>query len=150
MSHVRAQIREFIRTKLQQIVGLEQSVYIDSAEIPEAVEIPVALVELGDELIQTTGLGDPDLGRRLVRDMQVFVDLYCQAKKEPLLACEDYAVKVEAVLSLDPRLGGLAKDLRLTAYSIERSDAGAASISRLRMPWTVTYITNERDATVPA
>jgi hypothetical protein len=148
MPHVRAQIREFVRARLVEIPGLEQYVTIDSEEISEDLELPMVHVSLGDESITPKTMGGGN-GRRMERQLQLFVDVYCQAKKEPLLQAEEFAAKIEAKLAADPRLGGLVRDLAVTAYQIERSDTGKVPIVQLRMPHSVLYFTNSRDATVP-
>lgn len=149
MSHVRAQIREFVRAKLITIVGLEQSVFIDSEEIPEDLEMPCVHVSLGDEDIEVRGI-NAAVGRKLSRDLQLTVDIYCQARIEAVLQAEGYAAAAEAKLSPDPRMGGLTSDLRLRSYTILRSSEGDQPITQMRLLWFITYFTNERDATVPA
>lgn len=150
MSHVRAQIREYVRDKVTSIQGLEQAVTIDSEEIPDELVMPWCHILLGDEDIAVRGLGDPTKGRKLERSLQLTTDLYFRDKKEPLLLAEDYAAAIEAKLAANPRMGGIISDLVLRAYTIARNDEGSQPIVQLRMQWFATYFTHERDATVPA
>jgi hypothetical protein len=148
--HLRNKIREYVRAQLQAIAGLENSVLVDSEEVPEDVEAPIAVVDLGDEDIQTTGLGDRLNGRKRDREMQMNTDVICSAKREPKQLAESYIADIEAKLSRDPRMGGLIRDLRLRALTKFRSPEGSRPTAMLRLQWFVSYSTYERDSTVPA
>lgn len=151
MPHVRSQIREYVRAKLATIPGLEQTVTIDSEEIPEGFELPWVHVHLGDEEVSPNNLGSISSGRKLSRAMSLVTDIYCRDRSEPLLEAEKYAAAIEAKLASDPRMGGIAKDVRLVAYNISKSDEPRSlPILQMRLQWLVTYFTHERDATVPA
>jgi hypothetical protein len=148
--HLRNKIREYVRAQLQAIPGLETSVLVDSEEVPEEVEAPLAVVDLGDEDITTTGLGDNVKGRKRDRQMQMNTDVICAAKKEPKLLAESYIADIEAKLSRNPRMGGLVRDLQLRALTKFRSPEGSRPTAMLRLQWFVSYSTYERDSTVPA
>lgn len=148
--HFRNQIREYVRAQLLAIPGLETSVLVDSEEIPEDVEAPLAVVDLGDEDITTTGLGDRTNGRKRDRELQMNTDVICAAKQEPKQLAESYIAAIEAKLSRDPRMGGLIRDLRLRALTRFRSPEGSRPTAMLRLQWFVSYSTYERDSTVPA
>lgn len=149
MPHVRAQIREYVRAQLTTIPGLELSVTLDSEEIPNDFALPWVHVHVGDEDIDAVNLGGP-VGRKLTRALQLTTDIYCRGRSEPLLEAESYAAAIETKLASSPRMGGLASDTRLRAYTISRNDEGSTPIVQMRLQWLVTYFTNERDATVPA
>lgn len=149
MAHVRASIREFVREALRTIPGLEASVEIDSEKIPESLELPWVHVLLGNETILQLGLGSRQ-GRKNSRELELMVDVYCRGVTESLLIAEAYAAEVETKLATDPRMGGLTQNISLRGYAIERDAEGSPPITRIRMQWSVTYFTNERDATVPA
>lgn len=149
MSHVRAQIREYVRGQLTSITGLETSVEIDSNRIPEDIEAPMVLVSVGSETIEQLGLG-ASLGRKNLRELQLFTDVYSAHVAEKLLEAEDYAASIEAKVAAAPRMGGLAVNVSLRAYDVETSSEGKRPITRLRLTWSVIYQTYERDATVPA
>lgn len=148
MTHVRGQIREWLRQQLNGIDGLQGFVVIDAQEIPEDLELPWAHVAVGDEDIQAITLGGRD-GRKLSREAQVTVDLFHRDESEPLIRAEGYCAAIEARLGADPRMGGLVKNSELRAYTVTHSDEGSQPIVRVRMQWLVTYWTYERDATVP-
>lgn len=150
MSHVRNQIREFVRASLTQIPGLEEAVAIDSDDIPPGLSAPFVHVDLGGEVIEQVGLGTLAGGRRNLRQLELLTDIYARAKSEALLAAEEYAAAIEAKLAADPRMGGLTWNVSLRTYVVENSDTGDQPITRLRLTWAVDYATNERDATVPA
>lgn len=149
MNHVRASIREYVRGLLTSIAGLENSVEIDSNNIPESVEAPLVLVQLGSETIEQLGLGSAS-GRKNLRELQMFTDIYAAHVVEKLLEAEGYAASVEAKLTADPRMGGLAVNTSLRGYDVETNSEGRKPITRLRLTWSVIYQTYERDATVPA
>lgn len=146
--HVRGQIREWLRVQLGLIDGLQGFVVLDSQEIPEDLDLPWALVSIGDEDIQPITLGD-QRGRKLSREVQVTVDLFHRDKTEPLILAERHCAAIEARIGTDPRMGGLVKNSELRAYTVTHSDEGSQPIVRVRMQWLVTYWTYERDATVP-
>lgn len=148
-THVRGQIRDYVRARLQGIPGLEQSVEIDSAKIPDDLRLPWVHVLLGNENILQRGLG-AGTGRKNLRELELTIDIYSKAVHEATLIAENFAALIEARLASDPRMGRLVQDLALRSYSIEHSDEGQQPIARLRMQWFVTYFTNERDATAPA
>ena len=149
MAHVRAQIREYVRSLLITIEGLEQHVTIDSEDIPEDLDLPWVHVQVGQEDTDARGLGGPQ-GRKLQRELQLTVDIYCRDKRELFAQAEDYATEIETKLAAEPRMNGLASDLRLRAITPSRSSEGDQPIIQLRLLWFVTYFTNERDPTVPA
>lgn len=149
MSHVRASLREYVRGLLTSIPGLEHAVEIDSNKIPEDVEAPLVLVQLGSESIEQLGMGG-DFGRKNLRELQIFTDIYSAHVVEKLLEAEGYAASIEAKLTADPRLNGLAVNVSLRAYDVETNSEGRRPITRLRLTWSVIYQTYERDATVPA
>lgn len=149
MSHVRAQIREYVRALLTSIDGLHESVIVDSDKLPDDFHAEFVLVELGGETIQQIGLGGA-AGRKNSRELELLTDVYALDKFETLQNAEAIAAAIEAKLTLDPRMGGLTKNLSLRAYLIEKNRDGKKPIARLRLQWAVTYFTNERDATIPA
>ncbi len=148
-SHVRGQIREYVRAQIEAIDGLAGFVVFDSTDVPDDLEIPWAFVWIGDENVEAFTLGGPG-GRKLSREVELTVDLFHRAKSEALALAEDYCAQIEAKIAAYPQMGGLVKSTDLRAYTIARSEEGSQPIVRVRMQWIVTYWTQERDATVPA
>jgi hypothetical protein len=146
--HVRGQIREAFRVIVTGIPAFASSTYFDSDEVPSEAELPVAIVALGNEDISHESLGGGSAGAILRRECAAYVDILHQARADALLAAEDYAALIEAAIATDTALLALIHSVFVNGYTVTRDDDGAQPTVNLRLEYLITYVTNERDATV--
>jgi len=141
--HVRGQIRERVRVLLSAIPGLQDHVTIDARDVPDQAEMPWAWVWIGNEDVTTR-----TLGAKQQRELELSIDLIARDVREVATQAEDIAAEIETAMAADRRLGDLAQDSYLRAYTIDRDNEGNQPMMRLRLQYVVVYVTETGRPTV--
>lgn len=146
--HVRSQIRDRVRTLLSAIPGLQDHVTIEAKEVPDEAELPWAWIWVGNEDVTTRTLGGGQFGPKQQREMELSIDLIARDTRQVAEIAENIAAEVEIAMAADRRLGNLAQDSYLRAYTIDRNDEGGQPMLRLRLQYVVVYVTETGRPTV--
>lgn len=146
--HVRGQIRARVATILSSIDGLEDHVTIDAREVPDEAELPWAWVWIGNEDVTQRTLGGGQSVPKQQRETELSIDLIARDTYQLAEKVEAIAAAVETALAADRRLGNLAQDSYLRAYTIDRDNTGSQPMIRLRLQYVVVYVTETGRPTV--
>lgn len=141
--HVRGQIRAYVAERLSAVPGLQDHVTIDSREVPNEAEMPWAWIWIGNEDVTVR-----TLGAKQQRELELSIDLIARDVREVATQAEDIATEIETAMAADRRLGNLAQDSYLRAYTIDRDNEGSQPMMRLRLQYVVVYVTETGRPTV--
>lgn len=145
--HVRSQIRQWVATLLSAIPGLQDHVTIDSRDVPNEADMPWAWVWIGNEDVTTRTLSGQH-GPKQQRELDLSIDLIVRDVYDVAEKAEDIAAEIEIAMAADRRLGNLAQDSYLRAYTIDRDNEGNQPMLRLRLQYVVVYVTETGRPTV--
>lgn len=146
--HVRGQIRDRVAAILAGIEGLQDHVTVDAREVPDEAELPWAWVWVGNEDIAPRTLGGGLSAAKLQRELELSIDLIARDTSQLATRVEDIAAAIETRMANDRRLGNLAQDSYLRAYTIDRDNEGSQPMMRLRLQYVVVYVTETGRPTV--
>lgn len=135
MSHVRQQIREAVKTRLDTLDNL--NVYTNRVSDLLAIDLPTAVILTEDETSELAEFDDD-----LMRETEVVIVGTLNAESETIDdELDDWAVKIEG--ALDVTLGGLVKLFVLTSTNTDfRSDEeGEHWFAFLIMTYTARHFT---------
>ena len=146
MAHVRQQIRSAIVTALTGLTTTGSNVFrsriypLESGKLPGLCFTRSEAVEF-DTLTITRSIG---------RVLEVSVEAYVSATANYDNTLDTIAVEVEEALAADVTLGGLSKDVQVTAFEADFSGDGEQPVAVGRFTVTVQYRTAENDVETAA
>jgi len=136
MAHVRAKIRNALKSALTGLSITGSNVFKSKAYPRHADQLPALLIYSGAEESEPVDFDDAT-----DRDYDVVVEaaLFASAEQVDDLL-DDIAVEVENAILVDQTLGGLAKSTTLTGSEPDTSLDGEMPFGSLAMTFTVNYV----------
>lgn len=143
MAHVRQQIRDAVASAVNGLTTTGSRVYTSRFYPMQAAELPGLIVYTRNETSVIDSMTRP---RGSMRDLSVGVDAYVKANDGADDTADTICAEVEAALSADVTLGGLAKDMFLSSVSIDLNADGEKPAVIVSMTWTAQYRVLETNA----
>jgi len=147
MAHVRKQIRDAIVTALTGLTTTGSNVFRSRIYPLEQTKLPGICVFTRSEAVEFDTL---TMARSINRVLDVIVEGYVSVTADYDNTLDQIAVEVEEALAADVTLGGLAKDLQVTAFEADFSADGEQPVAVGRFTVTVQYRTAENDVETAA
>lgn len=147
MAHVRKQIRDAIVTALTGLTTTGSNVFRSRIYPLEKVKLPGICVYTQSE---STEFDTMTISRSIQRELEVAVEAYVTATLNYDNTLDTIAVEVEEALAADVTLGGLCKDLQVTAFEADFSGDGEQPVAVGRFTVAVQYRTAENDVETAA
>lgn len=143
MSHVRQQIRDTIATALTSgVTSVYGRVYTSRFYPMRDTDTPGICVYTLIEQSSSLSMGES----RLMRVLNVAVDIYATATNDADDTVDALAASVEAAVGADPTFGGIAKDSTIISTEIDLSGDGETPFVLARLTYSVEYVTSGANA----
>lgn len=142
MAHVRKQIRDAVVTALTGLTTTGSSVFRSRIYPLEGTKLPALCIYTKSEVTEYDTL---TINRSVARQLEISVDSFVKETANYDNTLDTIAVEVEEALAADVTLGGLAKDLLITAYEADFSGDGEQPVAVGRFTVQVLYRTAEND-----
>lgn len=143
--HVRQQIRSAIKTLVTGLTTTGTNVFDSPVYLLDPASLPALQIYARSETIEVHTLGAP---RDIVRNVEIVIAGTVKAADVYMDTLDTIDEEIEAVMSTDLTIGGLAMDIFLTNIDISY-EAGEQPIGRIEMTYNVEYRTLETDAGTP-
>ena len=143
--HVRQQIRSAIKTLVTGLTTTGANVFDSPVHLLDPASLPSLQIYARSEGIEVHTLSAP---RDILRTVEIVIAGTVKAVDVYMNTLDTINEEVEAVMSTDLSLGGLAMDIYLTTIEISY-EAGEQPIGRIEMSYNVEYRTNETNAGTP-
>lgn len=147
MAHVRKQIRDAIVTAVTGLTTTGSNVFRSRLYPLESSKLPGLCIFTRSEAVEFDTL---TMSRSINRVLDVIIEGYVSATANYDNTLDQIAVEVEEALAADVTLGGLAKDLQVTAFESDFSADGDQPVAVGRFTVTVQYRTAENDVETAA
>lgn len=147
MAHVRKQIRDAAVTALTGLTTTGANVFRNRVFPLETSKLPGLCVFTKSESVDFDTLHIP---RSIMRNLDLGVEAYVVATADYDNTLDIIAVEVEEALAADVTLGGLAKDLQVTAFEADFIGDGEQTVAVGRFTVLVQYRTLENDVETAA
>lgn len=147
MAHVRKQIRDAIVTAVTGLTTTGSNVFRSRLYPLESSKLPGLCIFTRSEAVEFDTL---TMSRSINRVLDVIIEGYVSATANYDNTLDQIAVEVEEALAADATLGGLAKDLQVTAFEADFSADGDQPVAVGRFTVTVQYRTAENDVETAA
>lgn len=147
MAHVRKQIRDAIVTAVTGLTTTGSNVFRSRLYPLESSKLPGLCIFTRSEAVEFDTL---TMSRSINRVLDVIIEGYVSATANYDNTLDQIAVEVEEALAADVTLGGLAKDLQVTAFEADFSADGDQPVAVGRFTVTVQYRTAENDVETAA
>lgn len=147
MAHVRKQIRDAIVTAVTGLTTTGSNVFRSRLYPLETTKLPGLCIFTRSEAVEFDTL---TMSRSINRVLDVIIEGYVSATANYDNTLDQIAVEVEEALAADATLGGLAKDLQVTAFEADFSADGDQPVAVGRFTVTVQYRTAENDVETAA
>ena len=148
MTHVRQQIRDAVATT---VTGLATgaTVYKMRKYDLDKAALPAILVYTMDESSGLATIGQTIGQKTLNRNLTLVVEVLIEGNSDAVFNAVDTACEeVEAAVSADFYVGGLAKSIVLTSTATDVNVEGSDAIGSATMQYTVNYWTSNENAGV--
>lgn len=142
MAHVRKQIRDAIVTAVTGLTTTGANVFRSRIYPLEKTKLPCLCIFTRSEAVEFDTL---TISRSVSRNLEVMVEAYVKDTADYDNTLDTIAVEVEEALSADVTLGGLCKDLQVTAFEADFSGDGEQPVAVGRFTVAVNYRTAEND-----
>jgi hypothetical protein len=142
MAHVRKQIRDALVTELTGLTTTGSNVFRSRIYPLEKTKLPCLCIFTKSE---TTEFDTMTISRSTARNLEVMVEAYVKETANYDNLLDTIAVEVEEALAADVTLGGLSKDVQVTAFEAEYSGDGEQPVAVGRFTVAVAYRTAEND-----
>ncbi len=139
--HVRKQIRDAVVVQLTGLTTTGAKVFPSRVYSLEAASVPALLVYTNSESASVVSLAPS--GRDMGRTLEIVIEAVAKANSGLDDALDTIITEVEIALGDDITLGGLLKDLQLTAIDVSLSGDAQKPTGSARMTWTAEYWTAE-------
>lgn len=147
MAHVRKQIRDAIVTATTGLTTTGSNVFRSRIYPLEQTKLPGLCIFTRSEAVEFDTL---TMARSINRVLDVMIEAYVSATANYDNTLDQIAVEVEEALAADVTLGGLSKDLQVTAFEADFSGDGEQPVAIGRFTVTVQYRTSETDVETAA
>ena len=147
MAHVRKQIRDAIVTALTGLTTTGSNVFRSRIYPLERGKLPGLCIYTRSE---TTEFDTLTISRSVNRNLEVVVEGYVKETSNYDNTLDQIAVEVEEALAADVTLGGLSKDVQVTAFEADFSGDGEQPVAVGRFTVAVLYRTAENDVETAA
>lgn len=147
MAHVRKQIRDAIKTALTGLPTTGNSVHATRVFPIERLSLPALVIYTKSEDVNFDTL---TINRSVMRNLEVMVEAYVSGSNPHDDELDIIAVDVEEALAADNTLGGLTKDLQVTAFEADYTGDGEQIVGIGRFTVAVVYRTAENDVETAA
>jgi hypothetical protein len=147
MAHVRQQIRDAIVTAVTGLTTTGSNVFRSRIYPLESIKLPGLCVYTRSETTEFDTLSRP---RSVMRDLEVAVEAYVKSTANYDNTLDNIAVQVEEALAADVTLGGLSKDMQVTAFEADFAGDGEQPVAIGRFTVAVRYRTAENDVETAA
>jgi len=147
MAHVRKQIRDAIVTATTGLATTGSNVFRSRIYPLEQTKLPGLCIFTRSETVEFDTL---TMARSINRVLDVMIEAYVSATTNYDNTLDQIAVEVEEALAADVTLGGLSKDLQVTAFEADFSGDGEQPVAIGRFTVTVQYRTSETDVETAA
>ena len=147
MAHVRKQIRDAVVTALTGLSTTSSNVYRSRVFPLEKAKLPALAIFTKSEAVEFDTLHIP---RSINRALEIGVEAFVTNMTNTDNTLDTIAVEVEEALAADVTLGGLAKDLQVTAFEADYSGDGETTLAIGRFTVVVQYRTLENDVETAA
>jgi hypothetical protein len=147
MAHVRKQIRDAIVTATTGLTTTGSNVFRSRIYPLEQTKLPGLCIFTRSETVEFDTL---TMARSINRVLDVMIEAYVSATTNYDNTLDQIAVEVEEALAADVTLGGLSKDLQVTAFEADFSGDGEQPVAIGRFTVTVQYRTSETDVETAA
>lgn len=147
MAHVRKQIRDAIVTTLTGLTTTGTRVYRNRVFPLEGGKLPALCIFTKSETIEYDTM---TISRSVMRRLEIMVEAYVKATANYDNTLDTIAVQVEEALASDVTLGGLSKDLTVTAFEADFDGGGEQTAAIGRFTIEVLYRTVENDVETAA
>lgn len=153
-NHVRRQIRDAAVTAVTGLSTTGTRVYAARTyPLAASGQMPGLLVYTDSESSEAISMGGAAT-RRMQRQVLIQIEGIAKAVDTVENTIEDIAKEVEVAMMTDPTLGGLVKDLELTAtakgFSTVTSSTGDQPVGGIRLTYRATYHTRANAPDVAA
>lgn len=147
MAHVRQQIRSAIVTALTGLTTTGSNVFRSRIYPLESGKLPGLCIFTRSETVEFDTL---TISRSINRVLDVSVEAYVSTTANYDNTLDTIAVQVEEALAADVTLGGLSKDVQVTAFEADFAGDGEQPVAVGRFTVTVQYRTAENDVETAA
>lgn len=147
MAHVRKQIRDAVVTAVTGLTTTGSNVFRNRVFPLETSKLPGLCVFTKSESVDFDTLHIP---RSIMRTLDLGVEAYVVATSNYDNTLDTIAVEVEVALAADVTLGGLSKDLQVTAFEADFIGDGEQTVAVGRFTVLVQYRTLENDVETAA
>ena len=147
MAHVRKQIRDAVVTAVTGLTTTGSNVFRNRVFPLETSKLPGLCVFTKSESVDFDTLHIP---RSIMRTLDLGVEAYVVATSNYDNTLDTIAVEVEEALAADVTLGGLSKDLQVTAFEAEFIGDGEQTVAVGCFTVLVQYRTLENDVETAA
>jgi hypothetical protein len=147
MAHVRKQIRDAVVTALTGLPTTGNSVHATRVFPIERLKLPALVIYTKSEAVEFDTLHIP---RSINRVLEVGVEAYVSGSNPHDDELDIIAVDIEEALAADVTLGGLAKDLQVTAFEADFTGDGEQIVGIGRFTVEVQYRTLENNVETAA
>lgn len=147
MAHVRKQIRDAVVTAVTGLTTTGSNVFRNRVFPLETSKVPGLCVFTKSESVDFDTLHIP---RSIMRTLDLGVEAYVVATANYDNTLDTIAVEVEEALAADVTLGGLSKDLQVTAFEADFIGDGEQTVAVGRFTVLVQYRTLENDVETAA
>lgn len=138
--HVRRQIRDAVLAKLLNLATTGVNVFGDRVYPLADEELPALMIKTESESSQPNALM---ASRLMQRDLTINVSAYVKAVSNLDNTLDQICKEVEIALAADTSLGGLTKDLYLTATNMTLDGSGEKPRGLTEMLFTASYYVRE-------
>jgi len=139
--HVRTQIRDRVVDLTDNLTTTLTRCYAARPKTRPLQTLPALIVYTNDETIE---IASGQRGsRRLIRPLSLVIEAYAEKVTDVDQQLDTINAEVEAAISADPTLNGLAKDVYISQVEKEQDDEGEKPTWLLRMTYYVEYHTRE-------
>lgn len=138
--HLRRQIRDAVLAKLQGLTTTGINVFSDRVYALSDEELPALMVKTESESSQPNAMM---ASRLMQRDLSITVSAYVKAVSNLDNTLDQICKEVEMALAADTSLGGLTKDLYLTATNMTLEGSAEKPRGLTEMTFTVSYYVKE-------
>jgi hypothetical protein len=142
MAHVRKQIRDNIVTTLTGLTTTGSRVYRSRVYPVADNKLPGILIYTDSEEVETATINPP---RTQLRTLTVRIEAFVKGVSNFDDDIDTITEEVEEALAADLTRGGLAKDTRITDFSVEFSGDGDQPVGVGQISVEVDYSTREND-----
>ena len=142
MAHVRKQIRDAVVAAVTGLTTTGSNVFRNRVYPIEQANLPGLCVFTRTEAVVFDTM---TLARSIARNLEIMIEAYVVGTANYDNTLDQIAVEVEEALAADVTLGGLAKDVMVTAFEADFSGDGEQPVAIGRFTVMVEYRTKEND-----